>query len=79
MRIRRWTSSNKPIKIKLDKLKHNGGVSMNKFKSLNLNILQNKKTTIISTQESLKDIAPINWSEEVLSGKKKVLVDYNRK
>ncbi|MGY0372459.1 hypothetical protein [Clostridium sp. JNZ J1-5] len=79
MRIRRWTSSNKPIKIKLDKLEHNGGVSMNKFKSLNLNILQNKKTTIISTQESLKDIAPINWSEEVLSGKKKVLVDYNRK
>ncbi|EDS77126.1 hypothetical protein [Clostridium botulinum] len=52
---------------------------MNKLKSFNLNILQNKKTTIVSTQDSLKDVAPINWSEEVLSGKKKVLLDYNDK
>ncbi|MCD3194800.1 hypothetical protein G8S49_06095 [Clostridium botulinum C] len=52
---------------------------MNKLKSFNLNILQNKKTTIVSTQDSLKDVTPINWSEEVLSGKKKVLLDYNDK
>ncbi|AEB77346.1 hypothetical protein CBC3_p0144 (plasmid) [Clostridium botulinum V891] len=60
-------------------MKSNGGVNMNKLKSFNLNILQNKKTTIVSTQDSLKDVAPINWSEEVLSGKKKVLLDYNDK
>lgn len=78
MNIKRWTSS-KSIKVDLDKLKSNGGVNMNKLKSFNLNILQNKKTTIVSTQDSLKDVAPINWSEEVLSGKKKVLLDYNDK
>lgn len=78
MNIKRWTSS-KSIKVDLDKLKSNGGVNMNKLKSFNLNILQNKKTTIVSTQDSLKDVTPINWSEEVLSGKKKVLLDYNDK
>lgn len=78
MKIQRWTSC-KYIKINRNKLKSNGGVNMNKLKSFNLNILQNKKTTIVSTQDSLKDVAPINWSEEVLSGKKKVLLDYNDK
>ncbi|QPW56579.1 hypothetical protein IRP61_11215 (plasmid) [Clostridium botulinum] len=78
MNIKRWTSS-KSIKVDLDKLKSNGGVNMNKLKSFNLNILQNKKTTIVSTQDSLKDVTPINWSEEVLSGEKKVLLNYNDK
>ena len=32
-----------------------------------------KNAKIISSEESLKDIVPINWSEEVLSGNKKVL------
>jgi len=37
-------------------------------------ILNNKKSTIVSTKEALKDIEPINWSEDVLSGKRKVEV-----
>ncbi|WP_039230764.1 hypothetical protein [Clostridium haemolyticum] len=78
MDIKKWTSL-KSIKVDWDKLKGNGGVNMNKLKSFNLNILQNKKTTIVSTQDSLKDVTPINWSEEVLSGEKKVLLNYNDK
>ena len=43
-------------------------------KCLDSNKLLNKKRVIISTEESLEDINYINWSEDVLSGKKKVLV-----
>lgn len=39
---------------------------------------------IISTEEALKDIAPIQWSEEILSGRKKIEItkaekDYENK
>jgi len=34
----------------------------------------NKKSTIVSSEKALEDIIPINWSEDVLSGKKKVLI-----
>jgi hypothetical protein len=47
------------------------------YKSLDLNKLNTKKYTIISSEEALKDIIPINWSKEVLSGKKKVLINYD--
>jgi len=30
--------------------------------------------SLLSMEESLEDIIPINWSEDVLSGKKKVLI-----
>jgi len=40
--------------------------------------LLNKKHRIISTEKSLKDIIPINWSEDVLSGKKKVEVKHEQ-
>ena len=38
--------------------------------SLSLLNLMDKKRIIVSTEESLEDIIPINWSEDVLSGKK---------
>jgi len=41
-------------------------------KCLNSNRLIGKKRIIISTEESLEDINYIDWSEDVLSGKKKV-------
>ena len=39
---------------------------------------------IISTEEALKDITPIQWSDEILSGRKKVTItkaekDYKNK
>jgi hypothetical protein len=35
-------------------------------------IIKNKKTTIITTEESLEDIEPFDWSEEVINGDRKV-------
>lgn len=49
-----------------------------KFKPLNISKLNTKKCTIVSSEESLKDISPINWSKEVLSGQKKVLINFNK-
>lgn len=34
-----------------------------------------KNTIIISTEESLKDIVPIEWSEEVINGDKQITVN----
>jgi len=48
------------------------------YNSLDLNKLKSKKHTIISSKEALKDITPIEWSEDVLSGKKKVIIDCNK-
>lgn len=50
-----------------------GGINIMK-RSLNLSKLLNKKINIISYEEALKDIIPINWSKEVLNGTKKVVV-----
>lgn len=51
-----------------------GGVTMNskKLKSLDLNKLKNKKATIISSEKALKEVTPINWNEDILSGEKKI-------
>ena len=46
----------------------------NKYKPLNMNVLRSKKTTIVSSEEALKDITPIDWSKDVLSGRKKVTI-----
>jgi hypothetical protein len=47
-------------------------VDMKKFSIKEL--LKNKKTKIVSSEEALKDIIPVDWSEDVLSGKKKVII-----
>lgn len=38
------------------------------------NLINEKKTTVISSKESLEDIQRINWSYKVLNGEKKVSV-----
>jgi len=43
-------------------------------KCLDSNRLVGKGKVIVSTEESLEDIIPINWSEDVLSGEKRVLI-----
>jgi len=45
-----------------------------KFRSLDISKINTKKYIIVSSEEALKDIIPINWAKDVLSGKKKVLV-----
>jgi len=42
--------------------------------SLSLLSLMDKKRVVVSMEEALEDIVSINWSEDVLSGKKRVLV-----
>lgn len=48
------------------------------MKSLDLSLLKTKKTAIISSAEALKEVTPINWSNAVLSGKKKIIVTCNK-
>lgn len=43
-------------------------------RSLNLNKLKDRNSVTLSSKEALKDIILINWSNEVLTGKKKVKV-----
>ncbi|CAK7084383.1 hypothetical protein [Tissierella sp.] len=52
-------------------------MSSKKFKSLDLDKLKDKKSRIVSTKEALSDVTSINWSEEVLSGQKKIMVGDN--
>ena len=33
-----------------------------------------KNTIIVSSEESLKDVEPIEWSEEVINGNKQVII-----
>lgn len=42
-------------------------------------LLKNKRTIIVSSQEALKDVVPIEWSEDVLSGKTKIVIDNEKK
>jgi hypothetical protein len=45
----------------------------NKYQKLNIKeLLKNRETKIISYEEAIKDIIPIDWSDDVLSGKVKV-------
>lgn len=44
----------------------------NKYNPLDLKILRNKKSSALSYEKSIEDIEPIDWTDEVLSGKKKV-------
>ena len=41
---------------------------------LDLEKLKSRITKVISSEEALKDVEPMEWPEEVLSGKKKVII-----
>lgn len=56
------------------KLKKEGVNMSNNYKSLNLSKLKNKENVIVSSRDALKDVTPINWSKEVITGKKKITV-----
>ncbi|AGY78002.1 hypothetical protein [Clostridium autoethanogenum] len=60
----------KKVKLKKWKGKEEDGMS----RSLNLNKLKNRDFISLSSKEALKEVVPIDWSEEVLTGKKKVIV-----
>lgn len=44
------------------------------YATLNLNLLKSKKSKIISSQEALAAVTPIDWDNEVLAGKRKIVI-----
>lgn len=44
------------------------------YRKLDLSKLKSRKRKVISTEDSLRDIVPIQWSDEVISGQKKVVI-----
>lgn len=46
-----------------------------KHKSFDLSQLAGKQADIVSSKEALKDVTPFDWSEDVLNGNKKVLIE----
>lgn len=44
------------------------------YKKLNLSMLREKKTEVISFDKSLRGISPINWSKDVSEGRRKIEV-----
>lgn len=43
-----------------------------KKRRLDFSKLSGRKSKIVSSEEALKDVTPINWSKDVLSGDKKI-------
>lgn len=41
---------------------------------LDLKILEGKKNRVITSEEALRDVIPIDWSEDVLNGKAKAVL-----
>ena len=41
---------------------------------LDFSKISNRNTKIVSSEEALKDVKPIEWSEDVLNGKRKVTI-----
>lgn len=41
---------------------------------INISKLKFREHSIISTEEALKDVTPIDWPEDVLNGDKKVII-----
>ena len=57
-----------------------GGNNMEeiKLRKLDMNKIRNKKHSFISSSEALADITPFEWSDDVLSGKKKVIISHQK-
>lgn len=49
-------------------------MDITEHRQLNLSKILNRPMRIISSEEALKDVTPIQWSENILSGKMKVVI-----
>lgn len=43
-------------------------------RSLDMSKIKRRKTGTISLEESLKDVFPIEWTDDVLNGKRKIII-----
>ena len=48
--------------------------AVKQYGSLDLRALMGKKGRIVSSEEALKDVKPIDWGKDVLRGEKRVIV-----
>lgn len=46
----------------------------NNYRKLDKSKLKNRKKTVMSSEQALKDVTPIDWSDEVLEGTKEDIV-----
>lgn len=44
------------------------------YQRLDLEKLESRIKKVITTEEALKDVVPMEWPEEVMSGKQKVII-----
>jgi len=44
------------------------------YKPLDMGRIKGKETVFVSTEEALKDVVPLEWDAEVISGNKRVIL-----
>ena len=44
------------------------------YRRLDFSKISSRNTKVVSSEEALKDVKPIEWSEDVLNGKRKVTI-----
>lgn len=49
---------------------------MERYATLDLQALSRKKGKIVSSQEALRDVKPVEWDKDVVQGKRKVIVTF---
>lgn len=45
-----------------------------KYNTLDLQVLLSKKSKIVSSEEALREVDPVSWSDDVMQSQKKVVV-----
>lgn len=66
--------SKKVANVKTVSEKNNDMEGNKMMKKLDMNKIKSNPVNTISSRDSLKDVTPIQWNEEVLNGKKKVTI-----
>lgn len=46
---------------------------------IDMSIIKSKKGRIISSEEALRDVRPVDWEKDVLDGRKKVIVTTDKR
>lgn len=65
---------NKENDVQNDKEGLNMNATVQEYGYLDLSKLRTRISKTLSTEEALQDVTPINWSNDVVSGEKKVQI-----
>lgn len=44
------------------------------YRRLDFSKISSRNTKVVSSEEALKDVIPVEWSEDILNGKRKVTI-----